>query len=129
MNRMGAMMGKDPMGCLQLLEGASPESRGLLNREDPLLCDMYDLLVKSDTVMELLRSEDAAWALDCLLHMPGEWAMSCAKSRSSTAGVWLADTILWFLRWWRHLSFPQNALYWYPGRPNLAKAGVEKCAS
>jgi hypothetical protein len=72
MNRMGAMMGIDEMETLTLLESSSPESRGLLNREDPLLADMYDLLAKSDKAMELLQSKDAAWALDCLFHMPNE---------------------------------------------------------
>jgi hypothetical protein len=72
MNRMAEMMGKDEMDTLALLESASPESRGLLNHEDPVLADMYDLLTKSDKAMELLQSKDAAWALDCLFHLPDE---------------------------------------------------------
>jgi rifampicin phosphotransferase len=71
-NRMGALVGKDPMDTLALLENASPESRGLLNREDPLLAEMYSLLQKSDKAMALLKCDEssASWALDCLMHMP-----------------------------------------------------------
>jgi hypothetical protein len=72
MNRMAALTGKDVMETLQLLEGSSPESRGLLNRDDPILADMYDLLVKSDKAMNLLQHKDAAWAVDCLMHWPDE---------------------------------------------------------
>jgi phosphohistidine swiveling domain-containing protein len=73
MNRMAALTGKDEMETLVLLEGTSPESRGLLNRKDPLLHQMYTLLLESDRAMELLQNEkDPQWALDCLLHMPDE---------------------------------------------------------
>lgn len=72
MNRMSALTGKPIMETLQLLEASSPESRGLLNRKDPLLAKMYDLLVSSEKAMFLLQHKDAAWALDCLMHMPGE---------------------------------------------------------
>lgn len=44
----------------------------MFNREDPLLAQMYDLLVKDENAMILLQHEDSAWALDCLLHMPNE---------------------------------------------------------
>jgi pyruvate,water dikinase len=73
MNRMSELSGKGPMETLVLLEGASPETRGLLNRQDPLLAEMYDLLEKSEKAMELVKAEPgaAAWALDCLLHFPG----------------------------------------------------------
>jgi rifampicin phosphotransferase len=73
MNRMSSMCGKTPNETLALLEGASPQTRGLLNRQDPILAEMYDLLLSSDRAMELLKAESglAAWALDCLLHFPG----------------------------------------------------------
>ena len=72
-NRMGQLMGKEePLDTLVLLENASPESRGLLNHEDPLLAEMYGLLERSNKAMELLRCDEnsATWALDCLLHLP-----------------------------------------------------------
>jgi phosphohistidine swiveling domain-containing protein len=72
MNRMAELTGKDAMETLQLLEGSSPESRGILNRKDPMLDKMYKLLSKSENAMQLLQHKDAAWALDCLLHMPNE---------------------------------------------------------
>ena len=73
MNRMAALTGKDQLETIALLEGCSPESRGLLNRKDPLLAKMYKLLTESDKAMELLQNEkDPQWALDCLLHMSGE---------------------------------------------------------
>lgn len=72
MNRMGSLLGKDPMDTLPLLENASPESRGLLNRDDPILAEMYSLLQKSDKALALLKCDEnsATWALDCLMHMP-----------------------------------------------------------
>jgi pyruvate,water dikinase len=69
---MAELTGKDAMETLQLLEACSPESRGILNRKDPLLAKMYDLLTKSEKAMQLLQHKNAAWALDCLLHMPDE---------------------------------------------------------
>lgn len=69
---MAELVGEDPMKTLLLLDGASPESRGLLNRDDPLLADMYQLLLNSDKAMALLQNSDGAWALDCLLHWPGD---------------------------------------------------------
>jgi phosphohistidine swiveling domain-containing protein len=74
MNRMAGLTGKDVVETLSLLEGVSPESRGLLNREDPLLQEMYELLEESEQAIRLLNADEdrAAWALDCLLHMPGE---------------------------------------------------------
>lgn len=72
MNRMSALTEKGIMDTLQLLEASSPESRGLLNRKDPLLAKMYDLLINSEKAMFLLQHKDAAWALDCLMHMPEE---------------------------------------------------------
>ena len=71
-NRMGELLGKDPMDTLALLENASPESRGMLNREDPLLAEMYGLVSKSKKALELLQADEsnAKWALDCLLHLP-----------------------------------------------------------
>lgn len=73
MNRMAELSGKGEMETLVLLEGSSPESRGLLNREDPLLSEMYELLSKSEQAQQLLQSDEssARWALDCLLHFPG----------------------------------------------------------
>jgi rifampicin phosphotransferase len=73
MNRMSEMCGKTPNETLALLEGASPETRGLLNRQDLILAEMYDLLQKSDKAMDLMKADpgSAAWALDCLLHFPG----------------------------------------------------------
>lgn len=56
-----------------IIVGMSPESRGLLNRRDPLLDKMYSLLAKNNRAMALLQHEqDPEWALDCLLHMPDE---------------------------------------------------------
>ena len=71
---MSDLTGKTPMETLALLEGASPESRGLLNQNDPILGKMYNLLRRSDKALNLLRCKEhmASWALDCLLHMPGE---------------------------------------------------------
>jgi len=71
-NRMGELLGKDPMDTLALLESASPESRGMLNREDPLLAEMYGLVSKSERALKLLEADEtsAKWALDCLLHLP-----------------------------------------------------------
>ena len=37
MNRMAELTGKVLMETLKLLEGASPESRGMLNKNDPEL--------------------------------------------------------------------------------------------
>ena len=72
-NRMAALTGKDEMEALQLLEGASPESRGILNRDDPLLLEMYGLLEDNDEALALLDvpESQAEYALDCLTHMPG----------------------------------------------------------
>jgi rifampicin phosphotransferase len=72
MNSMSKLTGKNIMDTLVLLEGASPESRGILNQQDPLLGNMYSLLRKSEPAIALLRSDEkaASWALDCLLHMP-----------------------------------------------------------
>jgi phosphohistidine swiveling domain-containing protein len=74
MNRMAALTGKEEMETLALLENASPESRGLLNREDPLLAEMFELLGESKEALTLLDSDEskASWAVDCLLHMPGD---------------------------------------------------------
>lgn len=71
-NRMGTLLEIDTMDTLALLENASPESRGLLNREDPLLAEMYSLLSKSERALKLLTVDEvsAKWALDCLLHLP-----------------------------------------------------------
>jgi len=74
MNRMSALTGKGIMETLTLLECASPESRGILNQQDPLLGKMYCLLRRSDQAQKLLKCEEsgASWALDCLLHLPDE---------------------------------------------------------
>lgn len=74
MNRMADLTGKSPMDTLSLLEGSSPESRGILNKQDPLLGKMYNMLRRNDKAMALLRCKEnmASWALDCLLHLPGE---------------------------------------------------------
>lgn len=71
-NRMGALFDMDPLDTLVLLENAAPESRGLLNHEDPLLAEMYSLLRKSDKAIALLRCDESSssWALDCLMHLP-----------------------------------------------------------
>ena len=62
------------MDTLALLEAASPESRGILNKQDVTLGKMYNMLKRNEKALELLRCEEnmASWALDCLLHMPGE---------------------------------------------------------
>lgn len=72
-NRMAELTGRDQMEALQLLESASPESRGVLNRDDPLLLEMYSLLEDNPEALELLDSNEsqATFALDCLMHMPG----------------------------------------------------------
>lgn len=72
MNRMSALTGKDAMETLALLEAASPESRGILNKKDPLLAKLYKLLKESNKATQLLQHKNAKWALDCLLHMPDE---------------------------------------------------------
>ena len=74
MNRMAELTGNPVMETLQLLEGSSPESRGMVNKQDPELGRMYDLLKQNKKALELLKCEEAMapWALDCLLHMPGE---------------------------------------------------------
>jgi len=74
MNRMAELTGKDAIDTLQLLEGASPESRGMLNKDDPELSKMYELLKQNEKALELLKCDEdmAKWALDCLLHLPGE---------------------------------------------------------
>jgi rifampicin phosphotransferase len=74
MNSMAALTGKDMMDTLVLLEGASPESRGILNQQDLLLGKLYSLLRRSEPAQALLRCDEkaASWALDCLLHMPNE---------------------------------------------------------
>lgn len=73
-NRMSALTGKPTADTVQLLEAASPESRGIHNHHDPVLGKMYSLLRRSDKALELLKCDEsmAAWALDCLLHLPGE---------------------------------------------------------
>ncbi|KAL3914264.1 MAG: hypothetical protein SGARI_000216 [Bacillariaceae sp.] len=74
MNRMSDLTGKSTMETLKLLESASPESRGILNKQDITLGKMYNLIKRNDKAVELLKCEEhmASWALDCLLHMPGE---------------------------------------------------------
>jgi phosphohistidine swiveling domain-containing protein len=74
MNRMAELTGKGTMETLQLLEGASPESRGMLNKKDPELGTMYNLLKRNEKALELLKCDEnmAKFALDCLLHLPGE---------------------------------------------------------
>jgi rifampicin phosphotransferase len=71
---MSKLTGKPSADSLQLLEAASPESRGILNQQDPVLGKMYNLLRRSDKALELLKCDETmgAWALDCLLHLPGE---------------------------------------------------------
>ena len=74
MNRMAKLTGNGTMETLQLLEGASPESRGMLNKNDPELGKMYNLLKQNEKALELLKCDEnmAKFALDCLLHLPGE---------------------------------------------------------
>ncbi len=71
---MSELTGKSKTETLDLLEAASPESRGILNQQDPLLGKMYNVLRRSDKALELLKCDEslANWALDCLLHLPGE---------------------------------------------------------
>jgi hypothetical protein len=57
-NRMGQLLSKDPLDTLALLENASPESRGILNREDPLLAEMYGLVNKSERALNLLQVDE-----------------------------------------------------------------------
>jgi hypothetical protein len=74
MNRMSQLTGKSTMETLKLLEAASPESRGILNKLDITLARLYNLIKGNESALELLRCEEhmASWALDCLLHLPGE---------------------------------------------------------
>lgn len=77
MNRMAELTGKDTMETLQLLQNSSPESRGLLNKKDPELSRMYELLKQNKKALTLLQcgsdKEDMSkWALDVLLHLKGE---------------------------------------------------------
>jgi rifampicin phosphotransferase len=74
MNRMSALTGRDTMETLKLLEAASPESRGILNKQDITLAKLYNGIKRNQKALELLRCEEtmAPWALDCLLHLPGE---------------------------------------------------------
>eukprot|EP00539_Tryblionella_compressa_P017561 CAMPEP_0178847054 /NCGR_PEP_ID=MMETSP0746-20121128/18441_1 /TAXON_ID=913974 /ORGANISM="Nitzschia punctata, Strain CCMP561" /LENGTH=543 /DNA_ID=CAMNT_0020511641 /DNA_START=20 /DNA_END=1651 /DNA_ORIENTATION=+ len=74
MNRMSDLTGKPATETLALLEAASPESRGILNKQDITLSKMYNLLKRNAKAVELLKCDEhmAPWALDCLLHMPGE---------------------------------------------------------
>lgn len=73
-NKMAELTGKDPMECLVLLESSSPESRGILNQQDPLLGRMYKLLRKSERAKKLLECDErnARFSLDVLLHLPDE---------------------------------------------------------
>ena len=76
MNRMAELTGKDTNDTLQLLQNASPESRGLLNKKDPELARMYTLLKENTKALELLQcgseQEDMSkWALvrDITYHL------------------------------------------------------------
>ena len=64
MNRMADLTGRNDMETLQLLEASSPESRGVLNKKDPMLAKLYRLLKESKKATDLLQHQNAKWALD-----------------------------------------------------------------